>query len=117
MQHSEMAIRLSRRDPGMWVFLLIKSRCLFQLQRFDEAIKVAQHSVRHPGAQTTNWLMLAVALAQAGRLGEAKSTIETIRDRNPEISIAWANKYTLWQQPEDLERYCNGLKGAGLPEN
>ena len=117
MQHSDMAIRLSRRDPGMWVFLLIKSRCLFQLQRFDEAIDVAQHSVQHPGAQTTNWLMLAAALAQAGRLAEAKSTIETIQAGDPEISIAWANKYTLWQQPEDLERYCNGLRKAGLPEN
>jgi adenylate cyclase len=73
------------------------------LREYDAAIEAAKEALRsypdHPWAY--RWL--AAALAQTGRLDEAKQALQkaTVRQRRP------------WMRPEDYEQLLDGLRKAG----
>ena len=60
---------------------------------------------------------LASVYGNSGRLGEAAVAREKLQTLLPHLTIAQLREsLPYFRNPEDLERYLEGLRKAGLPE-
>jgi adenylate cyclase len=84
-----------------------------QARRYSEAAKytqsVAQQRPEHFGAHR----QLCASLAQAGRIEEARATLERLKELQPNVSLAWVNQ-NLPLTPEAMKHYLDGFRKAGL---
>jgi len=53
------------------------------------------------------------ALAQAGRLDEARKELERLKDFQPDISLAWIENNVPYT-PSQMNRYLEGWRKVGL---
>ncbi len=114
---SEMCERLSPRDPIMWASLAVQAfTCLLE-KDFELALVWAQKTLQHPHA-SGYWphAVHAAALAQIGRLEEAKSEAAKALAESPSLSIALLVKTYKTRDREGLNPYVDGLRMAGIPE-
>ena len=117
IEHGEEAIRLSPLDPEMALFLGAIAVAHFAAGRYAEAIERSLEAQRlRPGFQGSRRL-LCTSLAQAGRIGEARSLLATIRREQPQLSLAWIRANVPYQTPELMERYLEGFRRAGLNDD
>jgi predicted Zn-dependent protease len=107
-------MRLSPFDP-------MKALCVggiavahYLAGRYAEAIQTTLEAGRlRPGFQGAHRMHCA-ALAQAGRLDEARSTLARVKREQPHLSIAWIRANVPYQTPELMERFLDGMRKAGL---
>ena len=59
----------------------------------------------------------ATALAHLGRIEEARETLDRMKSVRPDASIDTVRNSMIFSDLEDEERYLDGLRRAGLPEN
>jgi hypothetical protein len=84
--------------------------------RYGESLACTQAAVRlRPNLQIANCLAAASA-ALAGRPDEARKATERLLQLNPTLHVAGAPSLQMIRRPEDLARWTNGLRLAGLPE-
>ena len=94
---------------------------LFQLAhfvagRYDEGMASAQAAVRdRPGYQLANCILAANA-ALAGQPIEARKAIDRVLKLTPDLRVADARFLQTIGRPEDLARWVEALRQAGLPE-
>ena len=116
IEHGEEAIRLSPLDPEMALFLGAIAVAHYTAGRYEETIERSLEAQRlRPGFQGSRRLLCA-SLAQAGRVDEARSLLETIRQEQPQLSLAWIRANVPYQTPELMERFLEGFRKAGLGE-
>jgi tetratricopeptide (TPR) repeat protein len=113
-RHSH-AIRLSPVDPLLCMTQIGMALDHFLAGRYDEASSWAEQILVakpkfHPALRTA-----AASHALAGRLNEAKNAIARLRQDNPAQRVSDL-KDIIPLRPEDLARYAEGLRRAGLPE-
>lgn len=114
IEHGEEAIRLSPLDPEMALFLGAIAVAHYAAGRYGEAIERSLEAQRlRPGFQGSRRLLCA-SLAQAGRIDEARTLLETIRREQPQLSLAWIRANVPYQTPELMEHFLEGLRKAGL---
>jgi Flp pilus assembly protein TadD len=70
--------------------------------RGDEAVESGIHRLR------------AACLRQLGRLDEAKAALTDLLRLAPDENVASINAQILMKRPEDLKRYVEALKRAGV---
>ena len=109
----ERAIKLSPRDPQMYLFHNWLAFCHFVAGRYDEAIQFAERSVRPKPRYFEGWVYMAAALAERGRGEDAARAIKKALELVPPLTLAVYRRPrtsgTLWQKLVD------GLEKAGLP--
>jgi TolB-like protein/class 3 adenylate cyclase len=116
--HVETAIRLSPRDPDMYIWFYWIGHAHTHLAHWDEAIEYCGKSVAfHP-----TWLAyvdLAAAYAWKGQEAEAHNAIVEFTKLKPNYTVKqWANA-GFSDNPTFLKEYAlitEGLRKAGLPE-
>jgi TolB-like protein len=116
IEHAEHAIRLSPLDP-------LKALCIggvavahYLAGRYPEAIETTLEAARlRPGFQGAHRMHCA-ALAQAGRLEEARAALALVKREQPHLSIDWIRANVPYQTPELMERFLDGMRKAGLSE-
>jgi tetratricopeptide (TPR) repeat protein len=82
--------------------------------RYGEALACAQAAVRDlPNLLLANCLAAASA---AGQPAEARKALERLRRLNPSLRVADAGAVKLIYRPEDIARWTDALRKAGLPE-
>jgi TolB-like protein/Flp pilus assembly protein TadD len=119
LEQFDTALRLSPRDPGLWSYLTLKASTLYQLRRYDEAVRFARDAARHSIADLIwPFVHLAAALGQLGRTAEARTAIEELCRRRPGLTVSGVR---LWphnrsRSERSLEHMLEGLRRAGLPE-
>jgi TolB-like protein len=114
IEHGEEAIRLSPLDPAMALFLGAIAVAHYTAGRYEEAIERSLEAQRlRPGFQGSRRLLCA-SLAQAGRVNEARSFLEIIRQEQPLLSLAWIRANVPYQTPELMEHFLEGFRIAGL---
>ena len=59
---------------------------------------------------------LAVFLAHAGRLDEARESLATFVASRPGLTLSGVRSALRFMEPGLLDRYVEGLRMAGLPE-
>jgi tetratricopeptide (TPR) repeat protein len=126
LEYDEKAIRLSPRDPFLFLFHEAKSREYFGLKEYDQAIESARQSI----ATRPDWPQghkdLIAALAMAGQEEEAREALRHyLALPNPGFRTiaAWKAYIARMSSPETgprrrdyWDRMIEGLRKAGLPE-
>lgn len=114
--HGEEAIRMSPVDPEMALFLGAIAVAHYTAGRHAEAAAFTAQALRlRPGFQGAQRLHCA-SLAQAGRIGEARSFLCTVLTEQPRLSLAWIRANVPYQTPELMERFLEGMRKAGLDD-
>jgi adenylate cyclase len=114
LEHLNQALSLSPHDPQQnIVFMVGVGQAYYQARRYSEAANythnVAQQRPEHFGAHR----QLCASLAQAGRMEEARATLERLKQMQPNVSLAWVNE-NLPLTPDAMKHYLDGLRKAGL---
>jgi adenylate cyclase len=117
IERFERAMRLSPLDPfayhacsGMGVAYLLAGR-------YDEAASW----LRKGSHEQPNWvsavMFAAIAYALSDRIVEAREAMARLREMDPALRLSNLARVTPpFRRPEDLARWTEGLRKAGLPE-
>ena len=112
------ALRLSPLDPfRSSMFAAMSSSCFF-VGRYDEALAWAERAMRAEGGFLYTTLVAASA-ALAGNPTRARQAVERVRSDHPDVtisSIATPHSFFPLRRPQDIARFAEGLRKAGLPE-
>src|SRR5262245_61109099 len=116
IEHLARAKRLSPHDPQEVSIQTAIAFTHFIAGRYVEAFACAQAAVRdRPNFQIGHCLAAASA-ALAGQPTEARKAMERLRRLSPNLRVAAAGVVKLFHRPEDLARWTDALRQAGLPE-
>jgi Flp pilus assembly protein TadD len=100
----------------MFLFLGLLSASQYMRHDHPQSLKTASLAVgRFPWyASTQRWL--AIALAQLGRLDEARAVLGKFLELSPDNSMEAARRNYPFRRGDDLAHYLDGLRKAGLPD-
>jgi TolB-like protein/class 3 adenylate cyclase len=119
--HINEALRLSPRDTMAYVWITFVGLAKLHLGNHEQAVVSFRQAVEANRNYPIAYFMLAAALAQLGRLDEARSAVRTGLAFNPDFSISRA--CAAWTAMSDnatflalLETIFDGLRKAGVPE-
>jgi adenylate cyclase len=113
------AIRLSPRDPVLWGTMCFRSIACNQMEQYEEAAHWGRRAVHEPRAAGGGYWSYAVLASALGNLGETKEAREAIAEalrRKPDLSLDYLATTLPTKKPGGLEKYFDGLRKAGLPE-
>ena len=110
----DQAYRINPRDPFNAWLPVLRAIGLFTAERDAEARDLARETIKVRPDMVGAWRILTIATAHLGELDEARRALAETRRLQPTISLAWARKYAPWVRPQDLERYVEGFRLAGL---
>ena len=116
VRHVERARRLSPHDPHGFFFDMALTMPFLLSGDYEIAAQLgrrARHA--HPGFSSTYKGLLA-ALGYLGLASEAAPLRERLLELEPQFSVRGAVARSPLQRAEDLERYADGLRLAGIPE-
>ncbi len=117
--HIQEALRLSPRDRDVYLWCMFAGLAKFQLGREEEAIAWMRRSIDANRSFPSSHFLLAATLARLGRLPEARSEAQAGLALNPAFTIARFRDSAPGDEPSaiaDRERYVDGLRAAGAPE-
>jgi tetratricopeptide (TPR) repeat protein len=119
--HIGDALRLSPRDTMTYAWMTNSGFAKLQLGSYDQAVAWFRRAIEANRNYPHASFFLAAALAQLGRLDEARSAVNAGLSLNPAFSIFRARAH--WTAMSDdptylagLEPTFEGLRIAGLPE-
>ena len=119
--HVGEALRLSPRDTLAYAWMNFVGVAKTLVGNFEQAVAWHRRSIEANRNFPPSHLWLAAALAQLGRLDEARSATQAALALNPTFTVARAR--SLWTAMGDDPRYLaglqpvfKGLREAGMPE-
>jgi TolB-like protein len=116
LDRSVRAMRLSPRDPFAFMGYTMIGFSHFLAGRYDEASSWAEKGLR----ENPNWAagarVVSASHALAGRIELAQKTIGRLREIDPAFRVSHLKDLIPFRRPEDLARFEDGLRKAGLPE-
>jgi tetratricopeptide (TPR) repeat protein len=116
VEHAARAMRLSPLDP----FTSLASSCIggghFFAGRYDEASWWAEKGLRERPNLAAAARMAAASHALAGRLDQAHKAMARLRQIDPALRLSDLRRMLPYRRPDDLARFEEGLRQAGLPE-
>jgi len=116
IKHLIHAMRLSPLDPLMFGMHTGMAFAHFFAGRYDEAASWAERALRVQPNWVPAWRNAAASHALAGRPENARHAIERMRQLAPEIRLSNLKGLMPLRRPEDLARFAEGLRKAGLPK-
>ena len=113
----ETAYRLSPHDGNAWAFFGMRAAAYVELGQYDRAIECARIAINKPNAKYWAYSYLAAGLGYVGPKAEAQSAVADLLARKSDFSISFVREHLYYyRNPEQRERYLDGLRKAGLPE-
>jgi len=116
LQHFGHSMRLSPLDPLMYVAQNGIAYAHFFAGRYDESLLWAQKVLRYSPTSHSALRIFAAANARAGRLKDANKAMARLREVDPTFRVSNLADLTPLRRPEDVAKYTDGLRKAGLPE-
>ena len=87
------------------------------LGRYDDAASWAAMSVQESPDYVPAWQISAASNAMAGRRQQAQSAAERLSQLTPELRVSnLKDVLGPYRHAEDIARYEEGLRRAGMPE-
>jgi adenylate cyclase len=112
----DKTIRLSPHHRTISGFETYRSFILFDLERYEEALKWARRARRAPHPIQVCFEVVTASLAELSRRDEAREALKDLLEKFPEASINFVRRRTWIGRPESKQRYLDALREAGLPE-
>jgi tetratricopeptide (TPR) repeat protein len=111
------AMRLSPLDPLAYSACAGMSFAHLIAGHSDEAVSWARKASQEQPDWATSWRMAAIAYALSDRIVEAREAMTRLREIDPGLRLSnLARVAPPFRRPEDLARFTEGLRKAGLPE-
>jgi adenylate cyclase len=110
------ALRLSPRDQFNFLWHYLMAFALFVAGRYEEGLASADRSLRENAGAPSAYRARAACLSRLGRIDEAKAALAEFLRLAPGSTVASTKAQVPLKKPEDLERYLEALRRAGLPE-
>jgi TolB-like protein len=110
---------VTRLSPFESMMAQIKSSIMFaqsMLGQYDKACSLAEQVLRENPDLHMGLRFGAASFALGGRLEDARRTIARLRRRDPDLRVSDLKELTPLRRPEDLARYEESMRQAGLPE-
>jgi TolB-like protein/Tfp pilus assembly protein PilF len=108
------ATRLSPRDFVQAANLSTTGTCHFVARRYEEAAKFQRRAVELRPYFGTAWRSYAAASGMLGDLENASHAVNEALRLQPNLSLAWVERFHPIVRPEDIALYVEGLRRAGL---
>jgi tetratricopeptide (TPR) repeat protein len=119
--HIAEALRLSPRDTMAYSWMTAAGSAKLHLRSYEQAVTWFRRAIESNRNNPPAYLNLAAALAQLGRLDEARSAVKAGLALNPEYTVS--RRRASWTAQSDeptylaqLEPIFEGLRKAGVPE-
>jgi TolB-like protein/class 3 adenylate cyclase len=119
--HIAEALRLSPRDTWAYAWMAFAGDAKNHLGSWEEAVAWCRRSIEANRNFSFTHFALAAALAQVGRLDEAHSAVKAGLALDPTFTVSRTR--ASWTAMSDdptylaqLERYLEGMRKAGVPE-
>ncbi len=113
IRYFELALRTSPYDPLKAFFYSGTGVAHYYAYRYDEAVEWIRNAVRERPGFTASRRILCAALAQAGRMDEAREEMATLRTMQPNLSIAWIEQHVPYTA-RAMPHFIDGMRKAGL---
>jgi adenylate cyclase len=110
------AMRLSPLDPEIVRMEAGIATAHFLSGHYDEAALWARKALREKPTYLTAIRITAASHAMADRPEEAWEAMSQLRQLDPALRLSNLRDRLPFRKPEDLARYADGLRKAGLPE-
>ena len=119
--HIVEALRLSPRDTLAYTWMTYAGIAKNHLGAYEQAVAWCRRAIEANRNHPLAYFQLAAALAQLGRLDEARSAVKAGLALDPNFAISRAR--TAWSARSDdptylaqLEPIFEGMRKAGVPE-
>ncbi len=89
---------------------------LFGRCQYEEAVAWLRKSIASRPSATFVYRVLASALVHLDRNDEAKQALATFRAAHPDITISKIVESLPMNPQHYIDRFCDGMRKAGLPE-
>ncbi|NRP70798.1 Transcriptional regulator HilA [Ensifer psoraleae] len=110
------AVRLSPLDPEIFRMQAGTALAHFFAGRFDSASAWAEKALGNLPSLLIAVAVVAASHALAGRSDEARQAMQRLRALDPSLRVSNLKDWLPIHRPEDLARFADGLRLAGLPE-
>jgi len=112
---TKQAVTMSPRDPMMWAFTVVHALTYILSQEYETALEWANRTLQIPNA-TGYWshAVKASALANLGRIDEAKQSLALALAAKPDLSIGFLEINLPTKHAGGLDPYLDGLRKCGL---
>jgi TolB-like protein len=115
IEHLAIAMRLSPLDPFIHHRQAATALAHLCAGRYDEACMWGEKSLRG-GDYTGGYRIAAASNALVGRIEKAQKIAARFHQLNPGFRVSNIKDRIPFRRPEDLARYLDGMRKAGLPE-
>lgn len=117
LEHVQNALRLNPLDPEIALTRNALAYGHYFLDEFDAAAAVVRESLQSRPNSASPLRIGAAALAMAGRLEEAVVLRTRLQAVDPSLALMnLASRLGPYRHAEDIARFVEGLRRAGLPE-
>jgi tetratricopeptide (TPR) repeat protein len=116
IQRLNRALRLSPNDSQIFNIHTGMATAHFFAARYEEASSLAEMALREKPDFTLAAYVSAATNALAGRLAEAEKAMAFVRQQNPTFRLTNLQNLYPFRRPEDIAKWQEGLRLAGLPE-
>jgi tetratricopeptide (TPR) repeat protein len=110
------ALRLSPRDHFNFLWHYLMALALFVAGRYEEALACTEESLRENTSVPGVYRIRAVCLSQLERMDEARAALAEFLHHAPDATVASTKMQIPLKRLEDIERYADSLRRAGLRE-
>jgi adenylate cyclase len=116
INHLSQAIRLSPFDPLVGRIHSNTACACFFAGRYEEASSWAEKALRERPNELPALRFAAASYGFAGRFDDARTSLERLRELDPAFCIANLKDRLPLRRAEDIARFAEGLRRAGLPQ-
>lgn len=111
------ALELSPLDPQLYFFQSLMATSFLSAKRYDEALKIAQASLRANGSHVSTLRVIAIAQQNLGDSEAARLTIKHLLHVDPTLTIDQYLKRVPAGRFDTGRDWAAALKEAGVPQN
>jgi len=112
----DLALNLSPKEAQNAIFVTAAGVAHYLAGRYDEAAACAEEGTRIRPEYTAGHRVQCAALAQGGRIAEARAALKRVMQLQPDVSATLLKNTLPYSTPDLLENFIDGLRKAGLPE-
>jgi TolB-like protein len=112
----DLALNLSPKEAQNAIFVTAAGVAHYLAGRYDEAAACAEEGTRIRPEYIAGHRVQCAALAQGGRIAEARAALKRVMQLQPDVSATLLKNTLPYSTPDLLENFIDGLRKAGLPE-
>ena len=116
IEHLAQAMRLSPLDPSLYSMQSATALAHFVAGRYEESVFWAEKASRANPNFLPAIRIIATSTGNSGQLERARKAGQRVLEIDPAFRVSRLSEHVPLRRPDDLARYSEGLRRAGLPE-